>query len=93
MSANTTADPLTALENRVIFLEKSLEDATKKATIVAIIAAVLGSGGAASLLQLWTGARVQRAEGALKEAQAKYADRDFAKHWRTKSTKAGSSKS
>jgi len=69
-------DKNTALEKRVECLETSLSEATKKATIVAIIAALLGTGGATGLVQLWTGARLARAEAQLKEAEVKYKDRE-----------------
>ena len=44
--------------------------------MVAVIAALLGSGGATGLVQLWTGARLARAEASLKEAEVKYKDRE-----------------
>ena len=69
MSVSSTA-PLSLLQERVTTLEQGLADATKKAAIIAIVAALLGSGGVAGVLQLWTGARLQRAEAALKEQEA-----------------------
>jgi DNA repair exonuclease SbcCD ATPase subunit len=76
MSATASPDPFVSLQERVAALEKSLEEATKKAAIVAIIAALLGSGGVAGVLQLWTGARLQRAEAALKEQETKNSERE-----------------
>src|ERR1700686_3593826 len=70
MSDSAPFDPVVALQERVSKLEKSLEDSARKAAIVAVIAAVLGSGGVAGVLQIWTVAppetsrsQAQRARG------------------------------
>src|ERR1700692_1508081 len=70
MSDSAPGDPLAALGERVIKLEKALEDSTRKAAIVAIIAALLGSGGVAGVLQIWTVAPLRQAEANLQNRMA-----------------------
>lgn len=68
----------TALEERIARLEASLKEATKKAAVVAVIAAILGSGGAAGLLQWLSGSRLRAAEATLKESEAKLKEAEAA---------------
>jgi uncharacterized Ntn-hydrolase superfamily protein len=77
MSAGPTAhDKLSNLEKRVESLEAGLQETRKKATVIAVIATLLGSGGAAGLIQVWINGRLQHAETALKEQEKTFKSED-----------------
>src|SRR5215217_7599833 len=74
----TPLNAITPLEERVASLEARLQEATKKAAVVAIIAALLGSGGAAGLLQWLSGSRLRAAEASVKESEARLTEAEAA---------------
>jgi len=71
MSTASQSDPLAVLQERVTTLEKTLQDSTRRATILAIVVAMIGSGGVSELLHLRTNERLGRAEAALDEQKTK----------------------
>jgi hypothetical protein len=72
----TSRDKLAALESRIEVLEADLQSATRKA--VAVLATLLGTGGVASVLQIWMGARVQREERDFKAREQKLKEESIA---------------
>lgn len=63
MPINTNLlEKLAALEQKIGSLEADLHQTAKKATAMAILATLLGTGGATGVFQLWMGARLKQQE-------------------------------